>query len=420
MRILLFLCFVTLFSCSGKKAGIEGDNNDNNNIIVGDNNTINISKEDRPLEGNLKISLGLTDDIMQENVKQVAEASSLEEALKANISYELNELDEFWEVKPKSDYYDRYKSHQVMTEDKDYTFSGDPPPFIHNPVTFDFKIVNNSDESIFFNKVVFDVEDSHTDTQPLLVFSNFMGWSNESFTVYQENWIPIKNAKVFYNIYNCDTDDKNINYEHFRYSEKLKVDGLKPIDVSISNALVKEGINTAKLKPVGNQDISQMEIRQTERGIKEIRTILGKYAPSYLAPMSSDPIYILTAGKIEYQYEDTDGKIITDYVKFKEYVEVAGGWEYGAYGPSSFDYKSNLQIDAKNYQITTSVSQYLKPKDVDRFTISLNAEKSSIHKFKIKLYNSDSLVYRSKPIFLHYLLPRSCKIGDAILEIEAK
>ena len=75
------------------------------------------------------------------------------------------------------------------------------------------------------------------------------------------------------------------------------------------------------------------------------------------------------------------------------------------------DYDAELDVDGTDYEVVLAddFSQRVGPRDVDRFTIWVGAERSSAHVFAVvlRLVGGDEL--RSAPVRLDYFMPRSAR-----------
>lgn len=70
-------------------------------------------------------------------------------------------------------------------------------------------------------------------------------------------------------------------------------------------------------------------------------------------------------------------------------------------------YTVGFDIEGTNYQRDVSLSQAVKPGDVDRFTFEIQARKSSVHNFQFSLWYNRTESTAAEHIILELFSPRS-------------
>jgi len=71
--------------------------------------------------------------------------------------------------------------------------------------------------------------------------------------------------------------------------------------------------------------------------------------------------------------------------------------------PPSYFYNVKFETDCDNYSITISVSQALKPKEHDRFVVTIGIDKSSYHEFDIELVTNLGTIVLPKTTLLAFV-----------------
>jgi hypothetical protein len=113
-------------------------------------------------------------------------------------------------------------------------------------------------------------------------------------------------------------------------------------------------------------------------------------------------------GEISYANPVDTGKM--ESVRFVCFVGFEGPLLTARVG-SSFEYNVKLDITGldvvgQHYERRIQLSQALKPHDFDRFTIRIAANKSSIHRFRLRLLYDNRFAIDSPPIELDLFMPR--------------
>lgn len=251
------------------------------------------------------------------------------------------------------------------------------------------------------------------------------------FLLVNEGWGDVKNCIIDYNI--LPKGEKALFEDIYPYSANIG-NFEKTYNVDLSDTLKTLGVNVeileteeqmwltfynCRLKMIadiekypeylGSKNANKFALEREKRTMEHLQK---KIDIENAKRRRVDALGIFKAmdamvfGEIKYQHNDVYGKNKRDTIKFYTLVSLV---EPGAGAPvlPSYNYGLMLKTDEENYKLDLPVSQALHPLDIDRFVINLGMPKSSLHKFKLKLFYNDSFFVESKLIHLHGFLPKS-------------
>lgn len=277
--------------------------------------------------------------------------------------------------------------------------------FLRYP-TLDFKITNNSENTIFFNKAEFLIEKSEVDKNPF-----FFIWDVYEAEVFLQNfgWTDLKNIKLFFSFYPSDMDDKNIDFHKFKYKKILnnnfdEDEGDLPIN--FKEELKIEGINKDSLDNIAKNNPN---INYQHFIFSNMKHLKYKYN-------KSDECELKIAGIIEFD-NFYNGKFIKHYVKKFSINTTLCHSGRGSGGDISQNFDIVFSESKINYKVIKSISKVIKPKDTERFTFTIASLKSTENKFKVRLYyNNDNQYIESEIINLNIFSPNhySGSIKDSL------
>jgi hypothetical protein len=256
--------------------------------------------------------------------------------------------------------------------------------FCINLPQLDLKFTNNSNEAIFMNEIQMAVSASNPNNVAVIVPK---GGGTISFL--NEGWGNATDLKLDFNITPAKTYQtwKSEVYKHHYSFPVLKSDRTdlnvsvdenedKPVEVDLRALLKQYGISEKAFEYGEQADLNNPNNAYT----KLFRNAVGDYDKGGMA-------YGTLA------YTDSDGR--KKQMKFQSWFEISGG--YGADMPEGQKYTTKFKTLGNDYLISTPVSQGLKPKDFDRFSLVFGANQASKHYFKM------SFLYNSKKITLPYV-----------------
>ena len=111
-------------------------------------------------------------------------------------------------------------------------------------------------------------------------------------------------------------------------------------------------------------------------------------------------------GEFVYEFTSYTGTTQTQIVKFEARVFLYEWCLSAMPPPPSYFYSVKFETDCEHYNVYKSVSQVLKPKEHDRFVVTIGLDKSSYHEFEIEVItNLGSIVLPSATLLA--FIPRS-------------
>lgn len=278
-------------------------------------------------------------------------------------------------------------------------------PFEFQLPTLDFKIANNSAETILFSKAVFKVSKSKPDNFPIISIDK--GYEM-NFPIRNLGWGKVFNCVVSFNLEPTDTPtDFERDFKHELSIEDFEV---YADNTDLSSFYKKSGVNT---------DILYSGYSFVEQGPNgSIYTIIDKagnsrkiteaeYKKRIIEPRGPfkngiSKIY----GEMEYEGINISGELRKKTLKFEGTIEL-GEKRMSMAGPLLPSFVSELSLEAnkKSYEKEISLSQELKPNEVDRFNFKLSAPQSSRHQFDLILFYNETKTFTIPNISLNYFMP---------------
>ena len=239
----------------------------------------------------------------------------------------------------------------------------------------DFKLVNNTDETVFFSDLLFSEITSIPDNRPEL------------------QW-----RRVVYAEYNptCEWYIKNDGWGPAE-DAVLTIRATKPFKLGEDDEDAMQRALTSA-RPVRYQ-IGQIDREATISLLPLVGESNGQKSISF-----TDTIKV--EGELEFSFHDLDGSV--QKAKLPVFLTIHG-WSPapGVPVPPSMSYDAKLAVDGKGYEVRTQVSEALAPREAGRFTVVVSADQSSVHLFKLKLRYNDDQILDLGPYELQFYLPRS-------------
>lgn len=397
--------FTMILGSSKKKPDIvrlENSGNSSNVVNAGRDVHISISSE-LPLEN--KASANIDDDWLKKiNFDLWVINERLEDVFNDDllITYKAKLIDEDLCIDSYASYTETLKEGGPI-----YPLINFGEVFFVGFPSLDFKVVNNSHQTIFITKIILRISDSYLDTLPLIYVE--ADWANLChFRIVNEGWGNVKNM--------------TLNFRLQDYREKP--DFIQPFPYTRTNINFKEDVNIDLFEELSDLGIDGKTLVYFYNKLKETdaspyltdeefecaRLAQGPYAGKDVWGKdelfnSNIPTEIYVTGTMSFTGVSYDKQDKQFSIKFIAYVPISFP-ELGAPGVVTGEYDAFLDVNRKDYEITIPVSQYLKSGDIDRFTLRLGALKSSMHELSAALVLSDGNEVLSKNIKLSLLVPR--------------
>lgn len=297
---------------------------------------------------------------------------------------------------------DYYKNDSITITDPTFLIEGEDGFTNSHYPTLDVTVVNNSDQTIVINELLIDVEESYITPNPFVIVEESGGQIN----FIDRGWQHWDSAILRFSLLGEDEvfDGK------YKYERTISVTDT----VSMLPYIIDRGVDYNRLS--GKIEMSSFDISDCR-------------VPGWWPDPDSEPSYELLKQllhpaileKKEHHYHDEEGRDEI-YVTYQDPYLILNGeltfdnnksykvggrirvlsWEgYGAPGLDvSRVYNVKLKNEGVNYIIKYPVGHYLKAGDVDRIIIQLAADKTSYHRFRIKLDNINGAEISTRPINL--------------------
>jgi hypothetical protein len=238
------------------------------------------------------------------------------------------------------------------------------------------KVVNNTKETIYLTEVAVNIRSSTTDKEPVIGVGS-EGW--DDLRIYNEGWGNLINPKLTFG-----TTDAN--------SCKKLDPRSRPLKHSINLKTFSDSVDIS-MKPYVY--VPPREERK------------GNWVTIRLYPNTHACIY----GKIEYTTEDSSERTVA----FKTTLWVGEKGEVPRFGVTmgaSAEYKLSLEVglpvkaEEPGYTKRIPISHYIKPSDVDHFTILVVTDKSAMLNLSFDFLTADGKVLHSKNVILNTFISR--------------
>jgi predicted alpha/beta hydrolase family esterase/tetratricopeptide (TPR) repeat protein len=367
--------------------------------------------------GELALSISVTNDFTEESFTGGhCECEDPERTLR----YEISQVNKQIQITPHMEYLTKLQNGSPIA---DLGMVLDIPPYFRWQFpNLDLRIVNNSNKTIYVTDIFIEVEKSALDPYPVLVIPgeepNALhvrlindGWGEVQNAVVKFNLIPKGYPTTFNESYNHEINIGNfIDSYNLDLSDTLRGIG---VDVDFINGFNKEeeqykSIHTKMGSFLGN--FKEFIKNKDDEDYKRLVNALGIFQNS--DTQSRPPFPAVIYGEISFSGRTVEQELKSNIVKFSSEFTLLVPGGYGAAGGPSYQYAAKLDFDREKYQVRvqgngSSVSQYLKPGDIDRFNIRLGVLKSSLHKFFVRLVYNDNQIILSSPISLKIFVPKS-------------
>ncbi|MEQ9305352.1 MAG: hypothetical protein RJQ14_15690, partial [Marinoscillum sp.] len=220
------------------------------------------------------------------------------------------------------------------------------------------KMVNNTLNTIFLNKIIIYVEESNINNSPVPIFKEDF-WSPGEIVVINEGFGKIVNPKVDYKILDSKTAIHDDNYDILPFSDSLK-DSKDHLTFSIVENLSKELLDQLTL-PV-----------------------------------------VCVMGRMSYYSESQ----VYHEVKFKTRVALRMA-PPGVPAPPNYQYDIFFESGRENYSEIVDISQSIKPGEIDHFLLMFATDKSAEFKLRIKVLSVSGEEFSLNHVTVNTFVPKS-------------
>jgi hypothetical protein len=252
-----------------------------------------------------------------------------------------------------------------------------------------------------------EVEESYTDLQPFLDYTPPWGGCGDQgafepeFELTNYGWGGVKDAKATYGFGRNPAPDANVVADVGSFERTTKVSAL--------DGLRRLGVNVDRLKRGGFKCSSKAQVPACTTQLLTTG-ILGRIAANNIIRKEAT-LLIRTSGRLNYNWTDASGASKTRQSPFAAELplltfDTGNAAECGAPAPVERDLKPvKFSLDRKNYRIPLGYRGSLAPRQNRRFALTLSADKSSQHFFKIVLELADGRTIATPKFDFNYFLP---------------
>jgi hypothetical protein len=275
------------------------------------------------------------------------------------------------------------------------------------PVRFQLGIENLGTAPAGIVGAYVDVSHSELDGEPALQSIELkpLSLQNLAFSIENYGWAPAGNARLTFNYVNPRSGKK---------SERLEIaigDITSVQQFSFIETLKEMGANPGKLPRWADECAGQKEAACFKK-IKDSRS-LGRLTDFLFS--TGGKFGFQAEGSLVSSWRDNSGALIPKSVPFSAFIplgtfaESGGECEGFAEEEEISDLRRpfELKIDGKEYRLPLPIKGDVSQGVLKRWSIKLDAAKSSRHRFTIVFELADGRLARSRPIDLEFFRPQS-------------
>ncbi|GHA88860.1 hypothetical protein GCM10009069_09870 [Algimonas arctica] len=334
------------------------------------------------------------------------------------VDYELETSGTEYLISYTTDYFD--------LEPKRVGILSEGPYFNLPKVGLDIKLVNNSDEAIFVTEASIDVQTSTPDNRPLMAFTHHEGVVGEiEFT--NDGWgeptslvmtaaiegPASQNPQV---LPSSKLDSSSLLGARYMFdmSPLLEPYGISGADIRAADALTDGDDFEAESAAWAKVHIPCMRALATPDILSNAYAILyGEEPRSGNISLTEEDLTkmpygcgVMVNGNLLVTWQEgADSK--TQTINFRTFVSISPPEGLGSTGfEPTGSYDVAFKPSGTTYTLTVPLSQPIRPKDFDRFSIWLGAPRSSTHVFKVRLKYNEDQELPSNSMNFQYLRPR--------------
>lgn len=369
-------------------------------------------------QADIALSISITNDFSEDAISNTY--GFVCEDQERTLTYQIDYNNQEVHITPQMEYLTKLKNGMPITDLGMVLVI--PPFFKWQFPNLDLRIVNNSEKTIYITDIFMEVEKSYLDPYPVLVLPGEEP-NALHFWLINDGWGEVQDAVARFNLV---PKGYPISFE-VSYQHEVRIgDFDDSVNVDISSALKELGVDVDFINGFNNRgeeyhsihakmgrflgQIKEFMENKEDEEYKNLMSALGIFKDS---DITKRPTFAAMAvGEICFTGKTASGDFKRDTIKFSSEVPLLVPGGYGAPGGPTYQYMVKLDVDRDNYKVRvqgggSSVSQYLKSGDIDRFNIRIGTLKSSLHKFRIRLVYNDNQSLLSAPISLNMFVPRS-------------
>lgn len=286
-------------------------------------------------------------------------------------------------------------------------------------IGIDVKVNNNGELPVFLERATIEVSHSEPDQQPLIVFPHQWGavreivianegWSEPTSMWLEAGIVDVRGNKLLrtYPLVGTKSSPGSSTY-HFSIMPILR-DFCGTTAPFADADTLSENATYRQKAAVWSQIYRECHrLRQYAITYEPPGIYAGDGNPDYPG-YGEGEIIIALFGRLRWTWIDGDGKPRSNAMNIATRVQVSPPYGLGAPGfPPTGTYDVKLRVRGDRYSVDVrDFSQSVQPRGSDRFIFWVGADRSSQHRFTIKLYYNGGKEVSTVPIMLDYLMPR--------------
>jgi len=278
------------------------------------------------------------------------------------------------------------------------------------PVFLVLDVTNERGLAVQIDGAYLEVEQSYTDLQPYVTIQSdhspgagtCFGGLNPIFELVNSGWGPVRNASLTYAFGNESgprTQSFTVRAGDFADSQQVSTQG----------GLEAAGLDVGRLEEGSTFECPSGDQLPSCLAEVEESGVLGELSEALF--LDGSCLTTRVTGKITYEWVDAQGAshrrqspIAVDIPVL--HFDLGQGAEEGAGGPVERNVRPvKLALDRSNYRLPVGIQGRLAPRENRRFALSLSADKSSAHFFKVVLQLADGSTVSSRRVDLLYFRP---------------
>ena len=267
------------------------------------------------------------------------------------------------------------------------------------PVFLVLDLSNESTQALQATRVFLDIESSATDPQPFL---QFQPWGFEAFLLHNRGWGRAENA-----VLNFSFGAQQPVSDRF----SLALGALGSVRVTPERAMAAL---VPALPQLREQPPSCAALEQVPDCLSQLRGTQALGRLDEFAYLRRDRVMTRLLGTLTYQWRDGTGSVQAraqplniELQLFRFSLPDLSTAAPGAPSPEQQGFAPiTLQLERSGYRLPLPYRPLLGPGQNQRFELTLNAPKSSRHRFRVVVEASGGRRAASAPIELQYFVPQ--------------
>jgi hypothetical protein len=263
--------------------------------------------------------------------------------------------------------------------------------------------VNNSGRTAFFTQAVLELEGSSEDDAPLpIIRADKLGNWARKLRIINDGWGELPLVTAFYDVspLKIETvpeaqdlgDDVSPPFPYKAVEDPRADENRNATFLDLSEGLAASGADIKRL-----DDLAGRSSRWNRNGENEPEVMAA------LGPFSTN--VALVRGQLQYANAPTPDTL--QRVNFVAWAWLFNSRYKGAPRPPSYSYSVLLPPSGGRRYHSVPISQEVKNSDTDRFTLRIASERSSTHRFQLRLVYGAEQSVLSSWISLDLFMPRS-------------